>query len=90
MKNAIAAAINWAAFAVGAPILMAAGGFLLYGLCTESAPNLWHDPSLARFALAAAEVMVGGLLVGAPLSWFDHLPGAETLRRPLGSFFRHG
>lgn len=90
MKNAIAAAINWAAFAVVAPVLFGVGGFLLYTLCTEGAPNAWAYPSWPRFAFAAAELLLGAWAMVWALAWWDKLPKAAWTKRPISSFFRHG
>lgn len=90
MKSALAVAIKWAAFAVVAPALFGAGGFLLYVLCTNGAPNFWNEWSLGRFLFAATELLLGLMLVGMGMSWWNKLPKAAWLQRPISAFFRHG
>jgi hypothetical protein len=81
--------LNWAAFAACTPVLLGVSIFCLYCLGL-TVPELLPSPSWRMTAWAAGELVLGLLAGGSVLAWFQHLPGADTLQRPISSFFRHG
>lgn len=105
MKNPLAVTIQWAAFAVVGPVLVALGlGLIFFGLSELDfmARFVWRNGFGDVWAMCrpvrGLGFLVCAMIVAEGLQhWWDKLPKAawairarKWAQRPISSFFRHG